>query len=152
MKLAMQFLMPVDLQIYFAYAMGLITKSDIMNASEHKHQATNDINILTKAYKQYKSETYKQYQSGNYVHSYIPYFERKFVKNNMHYSQVLPAMFAPVGMVCWWTKKVLEMSNIYIKKSEKLIKLPLINLCQAIGKFESHYRIWTHYVYVIFYC
>ena len=149
MEQAIRSLHPIDISLYFSLAMGLVTIDHII-AHEKYHEKEVKDELDTKFYKAYKTEMNKQKgQESRYVHEFIKYYNRtlKF-RNDKIIKEPIPFTTAPIALMEYWLRGVLQMDKQYLQKIQSIRKLPYCSPVQLQGEFESHFRHWTDYRYI----
>ena len=156
MKEAFDRLPAVDLLVYFAMAMNIITPKQILYpADEHMKYLSDTINV--QRYKKYREKMDAIYAkqrggTGRYVHDFLVYFNRILVYPDGTTSILpLPAVEPSYLLMKHWATKVLNVSDEVLQKVESCFVLPYCCEVQLQGSFESHFRTFIKPVYVLYY-
>ncbi len=150
--LAVKHLIPVDIQLFFAFLMNLCSKNDILNPPKQDIEDAKKLNgqIDVQKYDNYKQLMDKKYGKEQYIHNFMIWYPRtiKYLANNYIKTEYLPAMTAPLPTIIWWVRHVYPMSNKYVQKVLSIKQTPMISPTQVQGGVESHLRTFCDHTYV----
>ena len=143
----------VDLLIYFAFAMSMITIDHIIT---DKYRPPKKISnkIDRASYIKYKRTQDEKFDEEPYVHDFVEYWIRHLrYPNGQIRSDIVPFITAPIPLIRYWCKHILEIKRPRTKKKiDMLDRLPYQSAVQMQGDFESHFRHWVKPRYVLFLC
>ena len=154
MQEAIKYLHAVDLLIYFAFAMDMITIDHILTTKHHpkNRKISNQMNLAS--YVKYKQEQDEIHGDKPYVHKFVEYWIRwlKYPNGTMR-KDIVPFITAPITLIKHWFYHVLDIQRQRLKqKIESLARLPYQCAVQMQGDFESHFRHWVVPRHVLFLC
>ncbi len=148
MRDAITYLPLVDIPIFFGFLIGRIELHQIIDPEIQKKEISNALS--TDPYKLYKLCADQIHGKGMYPHALIDYYHRPLKRDGFKTIQddIVPAIYAPISMIIWWTKFVLDMSRFHIQQMQSLLNVPLCCPKQLKGLLDCHYLNWAAPLYV----
>ncbi len=132
----------IDIPLFFGFLLGRVDLHQIIDPEIQQRNVSDEID--EKSYDAWIEAADIAHGKGMYPNDLIVYYHRKLKTSDKKRirDDILPAVYAPLSMIIWWTKYMLKCGVYWVHQVQSLFDLALCTPVQLQGLLLCHYATW----------